>query len=174
MTLDVAAAGLLDPRPELVKPQSLTVDGGLDLDRARQLVRTGQALYTFWHTGDVGWLHEAVDPSFTDHTLPPGRPQGVDGPATASATFRAAVPDLACELADLLVVGDKLAVRLRFTGHFTGTYNGIAGHGQPVDFIAFDIQHVGADRIVEDWHLEDNLTFLLQAGLATVAQAHAT
>jgi predicted ester cyclase len=81
------------------------------------------------------------------------------------------VPDLACELSDLLAVGDKLAVRLRFTGHFTGTFNGIAGTGQPVDFIAFDIQHVGADRITEDWHLEDNLTFLLQAGTATVAHA---
>jgi len=134
-------------------------------------VRTGQALYTFWHTGDERWLHEAVDPSFTDNTLPPGRPQGIDGPARASANFRAAVPDLACELADLLVIGDKLAVRLHFTGHFSGTFNGIAGQGQPVDFIAFDIQHVGSDRIVEDWHLEDNLTFLLQAGIATVAHA---
>src|ERR1700761_9375021 len=171
MTLDVAAAGLLDPRPELVRPRSLTVDGGLDLDRARHLVRTGQVLYTFWHTGDVRWLHAAVAPSFTDNTLPPGRPQGIDGPASASAAFRAAVPDLACALSDLLAVGHKLAVRLRFTGHFTGTFNGIAGAGQPVDFIAFDIQHVGASRITEDWHLEDNLTFLLQAGIATVAHA---
>jgi predicted ester cyclase len=109
-------------------------------------VRIGQALYTFWHTGDVRWLHEAVDPSFTGNTLPPGRPQGIDGPATASASFRAAVADLACELADLLVIGDKLAVRLRFTGHFTGTFNGIAGQGEPVEFIAFDIQHARRSR----------------------------
>ena len=35
---------------------------------------------------------------------------------------------------------------------------------------AIDIQHAGADtRITEDWHLEDNLTFLQQAGLVTVA-----
>jgi hypothetical protein len=92
-------------------------------------------------------------------------PYGTAGPMVAS------VPDLACELADLLVVGDKLAVRLRFTGHFTGTFNGIAGQGQPVDFIAFDIQNAGAGRITEDWHLEDNLTFLVQAGLATVVHA---
>ena len=162
---------LIDPSPALIRPASLTIDGGLDPERARHLVRIGQALYTFWHTGDVRWLHEAVDPAFVDNTLPPGRPQGIEGPATASAAFRAAVPDLACELADLLVVGGKLAVRLHFTGHFTGTFNGIQGTGQPVDFIAFDIQHVGADRITEDWHLEDNLTFLLQAGLATIAHA---
>jgi predicted ester cyclase len=146
MTDTITAESLLDPRPELVKPRSLTVDGSLDPGRARHLVRTGQALYTFW-------------------------PQGIDGPAAASANFRAAVPDLACELSDLLVAGDKLAVRLRFTGSFTGAFNGIAGAGQPVDFIAFDIQQVGPDRITEDWHLEDNLTFLLQAGLATVAHA---
>lgn len=30
--------------------------------------------------------------------------------------------------------------------------------------------HVGAEsRIIEDWHLEDNLTFLQQAGLVTIA-----
>ncbi len=171
MTLHVPPADLIDPSPELIRPLSLTVDGGLDAQRARHMVRIGQALYTFWHTGDVRWLHEAVDPSFTDNTLPPGRPQGVDGPATASAAFRDAVPDLACELSDLLVIGDKLAVRLRFTGHFTGTFNGIKGRGEPVDFIAFDIQHVGADRITEDWHLEDNLTFLLQSGIASIARA---
>jgi len=45
-------------------------------------------------------------------------------------------------------------------GHSTGTYNGIQGRGQTIDFNAFDIQHVGAGtRIIEDWHLEDNLTF---------------
>jgi predicted ester cyclase len=170
MSLDTDTRQLLDPRPDLVVPGAVTIDRGLAPDRARHLVRIAQTLYTFWHTGDVRWLHEAVDPTFVDHTLPPGRPQGVQGPITASAEFRDAVPDLACELADLLVVGDKLAVRLRFTGHFTGSSHGIAGQGQPVDFVAFDIQHVGPDRIVEDWHLEDNLTFMLQAGLATVAR----
>jgi hypothetical protein len=39
-------------------------------------------------------LKEAIAPNFTDHTLPPGRPQGPKGPAFASRQFRAAVPDL--------------------------------------------------------------------------------
>ena len=69
----------------------MTVDGSLDPQRAQHLVRIAQALYTFWDSGDVRWLREAVD------------------------------------------------------------------------FIAFDVQHAGGDRIFEDWHLEDNLTFLTQA-----------
>lgn len=158
---------LLDPESGLLRPGSLTVDRSLAPDRARHLVRIGQLLYTFWHTGDPDYLKRSVEETFVDHTLPPGRPQGVAGPATASATFRAAVPDLACELSDMLIVGDKIAVRLRFTGHFTGVFDGVAGRGQPIDFLAFDIQHVGAGRIVEDWHLEDNLTFLRQAGVVS-------
>ncbi|GGF46056.1 hypothetical protein GCM10011519_19920 [Marmoricola endophyticus] len=53
-----------------------------------------------------------------------------------------------------------------FTGHFTGTYQGTQGKGQDIRFDAIDIQHVGNGRtITEDWHLEDNLTFLQQAGI---------
>ena len=48
MTTDVLS--LIDPSPELVRPLSLTVDGGLDTERARHKVCIGQALYTYWHT----------------------------------------------------------------------------------------------------------------------------
>jgi hypothetical protein len=53
-----------------------------------------RASYDFWNTGDEALLKEAIAPNFTDHTLPPGRPQGPQGPVFASRQFRAAVPDL--------------------------------------------------------------------------------
>jgi predicted ester cyclase len=162
---------LIDSNLALVRPVSMSVDEGLTDDRARHLVSVAQLLYTFWNTGDEQYLRQAVTDSFVDHTLPLDRPQGPDGMVAASAGFREAVPDLRCELSDLLVVGDKLAARLHFRGTFTGTYNGIRGKGQTIDFLGFDIQHVGAEKIFEDWHLEDNLALLLQAGLATIALA---
>ena len=171
MTFTLSNHDLVDPAAELVKPVELTVDQSLREDRARHMVRIAQLLYTFWNTEDEQFLHRAVETSFVDNTLPLDRPQGPSGAAAASAAFRTGVPDLTCELSDLLVVGDKLAVRLRLGGHFTGQLNGINGQGQEIDFVAFDIEHVGARKIVEDWHLEDNLTFLRQAELVTVAQA---
>lgn len=159
---------LLDPNPELVRPVAMSVDSGLPRERAAHLVKITQTLYTFWHTGEVRFLHAAVDAAFVDNTLPDGRPQGLEGVVLASKTFRAAVPDLTCELADVIIAGDKVAVRLVFRGHFSGTFNGVQGDGQAVEFIAFDVQHVGEDLIFEDWHLEDNLTFLLQAGIVVL------
>jgi predicted ester cyclase len=153
-----------------VAPAAVHTAAGVDPAQTRAVVHIAQRLYTFWNTGNNALLDEALAPDFQDNTLPAGRPQGPAGPRAASAAFRAAVPDLSCQLADLYVTEDTFTARLVFQGHFTGTYNGIQGRGQPINFNAIDIQHVGAGaRITEDWHLEDNLTFLRQAGLVTNA-----
>jgi predicted ester cyclase len=80
------------------------------------------AFYDFWNTGDEGLLKEAIAPNFTDHTLPPGRPQGPEGPAFASRRFRAAVPDLEVTVEKMIVAGDYVTVHMSFTGHFTGKF----------------------------------------------------
>jgi predicted ester cyclase len=161
--------GLVDRSGDLVVPGSGHVDTGMSHAQAAHVVQIAQTLYTFWNTGDSKYLDRAIEPSFRDNTRPAGRPQGPDGPIAASATFRAAVPDLTCRLADLYVIGDSFAARLVFRGHFTGTDNGIVGKGQSIDFNAIDIQHLGdGQKITEDWHLEDNLTFLQQADLVSI------
>ncbi|MER7501612.1 ester cyclase [Nonomuraea pusilla] len=156
---------LVDRSPGLVRPKALTVDRSIGARRAAREVRLAQLLYTFWDTGDRKYLDAAVSPGFRDNTLPPGRPQGIEGPLFASKRFRAAVPDLTCELADVLVAGDRITARLVFRGHFTGTFAGVTGKGQAVEFNAIDIQHAGRDKIIEDWHIEDNQTLLTQLGV---------
>ncbi|MEU6586226.1 ester cyclase [Nocardia sp. NPDC046763] len=173
-TLILAACSTNAPRPvdpvdrsgDLVVPRAVHIDDGLGADQAVQEVHVAQLLYTFWNTGNVDYLVRAITPSFRDNTLPPGRPQGPTGPAVASKAFRTAVPDLTCELSDLYLTGDTLTARLVFRGHFTGVYNGARGSGQPVEFNAIDLQHLGGDHtlITEDWHIEDYLTFLHQIG----------
>ena len=76
MTFTLSTNYFVDPAVELVKPAELSVDRGLNEDRAHHMVRIAQLLYTFWHTGDEQFLHRAVETSFVDNTLPVGRPQG--------------------------------------------------------------------------------------------------
>ncbi|WP_394778394.1 ester cyclase [Undibacterium sp.] len=119
----------------------------------------------FWNTGDTQYAQQALASNFTDRTLPPGRPQGVAGPLQASATFRAAVPDLTAVAEDMVVAGDRVGVHLHFRGHFSGQFGNTKGQGQTIDFQAFDLYRIADGKIAENWHLEDNLSLLQQMGV---------
>jgi predicted ester cyclase len=128
------------------------------------------AFYDFWNTGDDALLDKAIAPGFTDHTLPPGRPQGPQGPAFASRTFRAAVPDLSVTIEKMIVAGDYVTVHMTFHGHFTGKFGSHQGEGQPIDFIATDLLKVTGGKVSDNWHIEDNLTLLSKMGIAKVSE----
>jgi predicted ester cyclase len=133
-------------------------------------LKAAKAFYQFWNTGDESLLKAAISPNFADHTLPPGRPQGPQGPAFASEHFRAAVPDLTVEVLKMLVADDYITVHMEFKGHFTGTFGKAKGQGQTIDFIATDLLKVVDGRVTDNWHIEDNLTLLTQMGVAKIEQ----
>jgi predicted ester cyclase len=147
------------------RPAELIVSGDLSARQRAEILKPVDAFYGFWANGSAALLDAALAPNFVDHTLPPGRPQGPAGPLAASKSFLAAVPDLQVKVVQRLVVGDRVVSHLRFSGHFTGRLGDKSGAGQPIDFIATDIVRVHAGRITDNWHLEDNLTFLQQAGV---------
>jgi predicted ester cyclase len=162
-----AMAAQVDDRAAVALAAPLETIGAETLDPAQRqaLLAPVEAFYGFWNNGSPALLQQALSPAFVDHTLPPGRPQGIAGPAAASKGFLAAVPDLNASVVQRLVVGDRVVSHIRFTGHFTGTFMGRQGTGQPVDFIATDILRVRDGRITDNWHLEDNLSFLQQIGV---------
>jgi len=69
------------------------------------------------------------------------------------------------DIEQLIVSGDRAIVHLHFRGHFTGSFKGVQGKGQAVDFIATDIYRIADGRITDNWHIEDNLAFLRQLGV---------
>ncbi|MCX7293866.1 ester cyclase [Janthinobacterium sp.] len=124
----------------------------------------------FWQSGDPALARLALADDFIDRTLPAGRPQGLAGPLQASQVFHAAVPDLQVAIEEMLVAGNRVSLRLHFTGRFTGVFptpqGELRGQGQAIDFHAFDLYQVDAQgRISDNWHLEDNLTLLRQLGV---------
>jgi predicted ester cyclase len=150
---------------KLPQPKSVTIDKSLGPDQVQAAVHAARVFYAFWDTGDVQFARLALADNFTDRTLPKSRPQGIDGPIVGSRNFRKAVPDLHCEIEQLIVAGDRVVAHLRFRGHFTGAFGQKQGGGQAVDFIATDILRVQAGRITDNWHIEDNLTLMQQFGI---------
>jgi predicted ester cyclase len=78
---------------------------------------------------------------------------------------RAAIPNLRCDVEQMITTGDRVVVHLRFREHFTGRFKDMQGQGQAIEFIATDIYRMADGRIADNWHLEDNLSFLQQLGL---------
>lgn len=146
------------------RPVEQIVAADIQANRVKALLAPVDAFYGFWANGSDTLLRRAIGDDFVDHTLPAGRPQGPAGPAAASKAFLGAVPDLKVQVVQRLVVSDRVVSHLRFTGHFTGAFMGRSGSGQQVDFIATDIVRVRNGKITDNWHLEDNLTFLQQIG----------
>ena len=98
----------------------MTIDPSLSKMEATEMVHAAQRFYAFWDTGKEELIPQTVTEKFFDNTLPKGRPQGIEGLKFAAQNFRKVVPDIHCEIEDLLVVGDKVTARLSFTG----THNG--------------------------------------------------
>jgi predicted ester cyclase len=149
----------------LIEPHSLIVDRSLPRAQVDSQVIAARRYDTFWNTGDEALARAALAPNFIDSTLPTGRPQGLAGPLAASKLVRAAIPDVGCEIEQMIVAGDRVVAQLRFRGHFTGHFGQIQGHGQTITFIATDIYRIADGRIAENWHIEDNLTLQQQLGL---------
>ena len=51
------------------------------------------------------------------------------------------------------------------TGHFTGKLGDVRGKGQAIDFTAIDLLRMRDGKVTDNWHLEDKLGFMQQAGL---------
>jgi predicted ester cyclase len=149
----------------LLEPHDLIVDRSLPTKQADAQIVAARRYDTFWNTGDEALASSALAPNFVDKTLPTGRPQGVAGPLAASKLIRFAIPDIRCEIEQMIVAGDRVVAHLRFRGHFTGLFEQIQGQGQTINFIATDIYRVADGRIAENWHIEDNLTLQQELGL---------
>lgn len=163
-----AAPAAFAAAPPLLQPARLIAAAPDDANNAARVL-AARRYASFWNSGDPALARAALAPDFVDRTLPPGRIQGLAGALQASRTMRAAVPDLRCEIQQMIVAGDRVVVHLRFRGRFDGRFGTVEGSGQAVDFIATDIYRIAEDRINENWHLEDNLGLMRQLGLVAPA-----
>ncbi|WP_320729969.1 ester cyclase [Enterobacter sichuanensis] len=149
---------------EWLPPKQLIVDKSLPQAKLRANEAVAREYATFWNTGEESLARDALAANFIDKTPPEGRKQGPEGAILASRAFRTAVPDLRCEVEQMIISGDRVVSHLHFYGTFTGTFGKLKGKGQKIDFIATDIYEIREGKIAANWHIEDNLTLMKQLG----------
>jgi steroid delta-isomerase-like uncharacterized protein len=114
-----------------------------------------RAFYEPFRTGDTAVYSEILAADWVDIPLAPGQEQGPAGMPAQIAAFRGAMPDYTVTHEDLIVEGDRVAVRNTVSGTHQGAFMGLEPTGRRIEIRTMDIHQVRDNQIVATWHLED-------------------
>jgi predicted ester cyclase len=134
-----------------------------------------QAIDAFGHFNEGGRreaFFDAYDPNVALHGYPGGM-QGLDGLRAFHEALWEAFPDARLTVEDLVVEGDRAALRYRLRGTHRGPYLGVAPTGLEFDVEGLTLLRLAGGRVVEEWHSPTELAILRQLGavLANVPRA---
>jgi predicted ester cyclase len=115
---------------------------------------------------------DAYDPDVALHGYP-GVLQGLDGLRAFHEALWEAFPDARLTVEDLVVEGDRAALRYRLQGTHRGPYLGVAPTGLGFDVEGLTLLRLADGRVVEEWHSPTELAILRQLGAVQANVPHA-
>ena len=131
------------------------------MDHAAALRR----MYDAINAHDLDAVTAVMADDFVDHEEIPGLAPTREGTLAFFRMTIAAFPDLRFEAEDVLVDGDKVVARTRFTGTHQGDFVGVPASGKHVDVALIDIIRFGDDGLAhEHWGVMDELALMQQLG----------
>ena len=118
-----------------------------------------------WSRGNIDAVEEIFAPDFVGHH--PGQPDwiGPDAVKQAVVNARAAFPDFAEHVEDVLVEGDRVVTRFTASGTHLGPYRGLAPTGRCMQMAEMALFRIAGNHIVEKWGLMDRLGMLDLLGI---------
>ncbi|MGD6747407.1 flavin reductase [Streptomyces sp. BH106] len=122
-----------------------------------------------WNRGEVDALDAVLSPGYVRRRGPAGTAQDRAGFKESISAVRAAFPDLRTEIEDLVVDGDRLAVRWRSTGRHTDTFMGVPPTGRPVEVSGATFARFDGDTVTEESVTFDSRQLLEALGIITTA-----
>ena len=126
---------------------------------------TARSLYEHLNAGEIDRFGDLLADDFIEYEVTPGFEPTKAGVKDFFRMQQRAFPDMKIDAQDVLVSGEKVAVRARFTGTNRGDFMGMAASGKNVDVQLIDIFRLGDDGLVhEHWGVYDALTMMQQIG----------
>jgi steroid delta-isomerase-like uncharacterized protein len=124
-----------------------------------------QFLEEVFNQGNMSRFNELVAPDFVEHEeVPPGVPRNREGVAMLLTMLRSAFPDFKATIDDMIAEGDKVVVRMTWTGTQQGEFMGMPPSGKPMSIGVIDIFRMEKDKLVEHWGLSDTMSMMEQLG----------
>jgi predicted ester cyclase len=107
-------------------------------------------------------LDEFVAQDYVDHT---NQIRGLESLKQLMNMGIKAVPDWHETIEDIIAEGDKVWVRLAYTGTHTGEGFGLAPTGNKITAMAVDIYRIVNGKLAEYWNVTDRLALLKPQGV---------
>jgi predicted ester cyclase len=110
---------------------------------------------------DLSLLDDLSAPNYYDHIVKQNLAIAKQSLAILSKGF----PDFHYAIEDTIAEGDKVCVRLTFTGTHTGEYLGFAPTGKKISYKTVTIKRVVDGKMVEGWTVNDMSDFFTKLGV---------
>jgi C-1 hydroxylase len=110
---------------------------------------------------DLDSFDDFVSPDYVDHTNHIRGRESLKQLITMGFT---AFPDWNETIEDIVAEGDKVWVRLAYSGTHDGEWRGIAPTGNKVTMTSVDIYRVVNGKLAEYWNVTNSLNFFKQLG----------
>jgi steroid delta-isomerase-like uncharacterized protein len=118
-----------------------------------------------FNKGNMGIVSEIFAPDFIEREqLPPGIPNGREGVKVLTTMLRSAFPDFNATIDDILAEGDKVVIRMTWSGTQKGEFMGVPATGKRVSFGVIDIIRIANGKLVEHWGQMDSMSLMQQLG----------
>lgn len=132
-------------------------------EQNKALVR--RLIEEIFNQGNINLADEVFAPDFVEHEqLPPGIPDGREGVKALASMMRSAFPDFKATIDDILADGDKVVIRMTWSGAQKGEFMGIPATGRRMSIGVIDIIRVSEGKFVEHWGQMDSMGMMQQLG----------
>ncbi len=111
-------------------------------------------------------IADFVSPDYIDHTNKVGR----EGLRRLFDVGLTAFPDWHETIEDIVAEGDKVWVRLSYTGTHKGEFMGLAATGKKITSKAVDIYRVVDGKLEEYWNVTDNVNIFERIGAIEITE----
>jgi len=119
------------------------------------------------NAGDLDVLGQIAVEDYEEHDPLPGQGTGREGLRTRVEMLRSALGQQ-FTLEDVIVEGNRVAVRWSGSGKNAGDFMGIPATGKSFTIAGIDVHRIQDGRMAEHWHVVDQLGLLLQLGIISL------
>jgi len=130
------------------------------------LKRVAAKRMQFWNTGNVALVDEVFTPDYKLHLIGRADPEVVGTEALTEIVnfYNTAYPDMNYVADEMMISGDRVIMRLNFTGTNTGPRGDMAPTGKTVNSKALVISQFKNGKISEEWVYVNRASVYRQLG----------